>query len=232
MSRIVEKRIFKLPPCRVEKDLVSEIGQILESDRLAKEYTPEYSLKSSSKDIESTKIDTFISTEWPTDINRITLHIGEYDNPKIEVCIDFKSLWNANATVAGDNPTWTDGVSRQLEKVFEKRRLGYHSIHEKRYLKALLIILTWIPMALAITYPLYPIIKPHLKEWVTSSTFFLIILLVGEALMWLPLWTVFDWLFPYFEFGNPLQKKVRKWIWGLFVSSGFLMALLFKLLDW
>jgi len=119
-----------------------------------------------------------------------------------------------------------------LEKVFEKRRLGYHSIHEKRYLKALLIILTWIPMALAITYPLYPIIKPHLKEWVTSSTFFLIILLVGEALMWLPLWTVFDWLFPYFEFGNPLQKKVRKWIWGLFVSSGFLMALLFKLLDW
>ena len=118
MAKIIEKRVNKIPPCRINKDLIRKLGNILESESskfyseikdlkrielsesdfyikypedlekaienkvYERDYLPSYELTSISKNISSFNVDKFIETEWPSDVNEISLSIGSYTTPK------------------------------------------------------------------------------------------------------------------------------------------------------
>ena len=76
------------------------------------------------------------------------------------------------------------------------------------------------------------LVKPFFKEDVTFEILYSIILVMGGSLTVFALESLLSWLFPRFEYGKGSNsRRVRKWIWGLLVSSGLLMAIILKLLD-
>lgn len=272
MSQITEKRVFEIPPCQVDKDIVKKIGEILEresrpifeemfkktkermrnddyykkypkelTDKAIKEsmffqtYRPSFSLLSSSRNVESRNIDGFIDAEWPTKINKISLSLGSESVGKQIVVNLYLERWrmkNSEVSVSGSNSVWVNGMAAQLVDIFEKNRLSYHLIVRHVSLRYLLSIVAWISLSFAIMYPLWSIIKPFFKESVTFEILYPIILVMGGSLTVFALEFLLSWLFPRFEYGRGSNsRRVRKWIWGLLVSSGLLMAIILKLLD-
>lgn len=274
MSRITEKRVFEIPPCQVDKDVVRKIGEILEresklifeemfgetkkrmrneeyykqypkelTDKAIKEgmllfgirYRPSFSLYSSSRNIESTNVDGFISAEWPTKINQISMSLGSAPAGKRIVVNVYLERWrmkNSEVSVSGSDSVWVNGMASQLEDIFEKNRLSYHFIVRHMSLRLMLSIVAWISLSFAVMYPLWPIVKPFLREGLEFELLYSIILVFGGFMMIYPLESVLSWLFPRLEYGKGSNsRRVRAWIWGLLVSSGLLMAIILKLLG-
>jgi hypothetical protein len=229
MSRVTEIRQFQIPPCKVDKDLIVELGKTIQSDPLFKKIGARYYLNAYSRRIESDDYANFTAADWPDNVKTIAASLGEYPAP-VDVEINFKYPDLSKVKISSDDATWADGFSKQLETVFEKRKLSYHSIVRHWYLKGLISLLTWVSLALALTYPLTPVF--NMFEEATIFEVFVIISFAGGMLggVWV-LYAFLGWLLPHFEFGEPLQKRVRKWIWSLLVSSGFLATLIFKVLD-
>lgn len=221
-----EKDYYKKYPDQLEEDAKSSIAEW--------EYKPEYTLVAHSRNIESTDISGFTKVDWPSDTESLSVSIGRHGAPKrIEIDIYLES-WRMNESklrVSGNNSTWVNGIADQLEAIFQKNLVGYHLIVEKLLLRVLLSILAWISIAFAVAYPLWPAIRPFLKPSVTFPTIFAIILLIGFVVFY-PLELFMEWLFPRFEFGPvSLSRRVRKWMWGLLVSSGLIVAIIFKLVG-
>lgn len=271
MSEITEKRTFKVPPCKIDKNLINELGQILEEqspiiyDEIKKmmirersdstyykkhpdeiksdldsaiyewEYEPKYELVAPSRIIKSAKVDGFTSDEWPSDAERITLSVGGGKSSReIETNI-YMERWrtsNSQVSVSGKDSTWVNGIADRLETTFKSRIVGYHLIVERFSLRILISIVTWISIAFAIAYPLFPVLKPFLKEGVTWIVLFAIVSIVGGWGAIFLLEEFLKWLFPRFEFGEvSLPRRVRKWIWGLLISSGLIANIIFKLVG-
>ena len=77
MPKIVtEIREFQIPPCRVDKELVGELGKIFESDEICKEERQTFTLVSKFRKIESDNIQDFVETDWPNDAQLMTVTIG------------------------------------------------------------------------------------------------------------------------------------------------------------
>ena len=228
MSVITEIKEFRIPPCKIDKELVAKLGKVLESDKAFENEKIHYSLNARSRKIESDEYGKFTAADWPRDIEEIKIEAGEYPHPVV-IDIDFKFMSESKVSISSGDATWADGISRQLENVFNERRLGYHLIVEHRYVKLIIATMTWLSLSLALTYPVVEAYRLSGTNVYFDRTFVLIFVLGGLVVGLLSLYSFLDWLFPRFEFGEPLQKRIRKWIWGLLVSSGLLATLVFKL---
>lgn len=270
MSRITEKRVFKIPPCQVDKDLIRKIGEFLEKERetlfkmileetkeklreedyykkYPKELTKEtiesrmygyglsYSLESSSRNIESSNIDGFIGAEWPENAEQISIELGDRGSPKrVHVTLHLKRSrmgWS-EVTVSGYDSTWVNGAATRLEKAFESKRLSYSLLVTHSGLRVILSLVAWASLSFAVLRPLWPFLVPFLREGVDFVVIYAVIFLAGCFLAVWPLEAFLSWLFPRFEYGkSPTPRRVRAWIWGLFLGSGILSALFLRLLG-
>ncbi len=227
MSVITEIREFRIPPCRVDKDLVSKLGKVLESKSNA-----HYSLDAWSRRIESDTYGEFIAADWPNDIKSINIAVGVSYPPPIYIGIDLRFMSASKVTVSSNDATWADGMSRQLERVFKEKELRYALIVERWYLRLMIAILTWLSMSIAFSYLVVETGYLSTATGSPSGEVFLVIFgVVGMMGGFWGLYYLFEWLFPRLEYGEPIQKRVRKWIWALLVSSGFLTTLVFELLG-
>ena len=84
----------------------------------------------------------------------------------------------------------------------------------------------------AILLPLWPLLVPHLNGNIGFIWFYFLVFLAGGMLAAIPFESLWTWLFPRFEYGkNSSSKRARNFIWGLLVGSGFISALILKLLG-
>lgn len=230
MSVITEIREFRIPPCKIDKELVAKLGKVLESDKTFENEKIHYSLNARSRKIESDEYGKFTAADWPGDIEEIKIEAADYPHPVV-IDIDFKFMSDSKVSISSGDATWTDGISRQLEKVFNERKLGYHLIVERWYVKLIIAIITWLSLSLSLTYPVVEAYRPGGTKLLFNGVFISIFIIGGLIGAFFVLYSFLEWLFPRLEYGEPLQKRVRKWIWGLLVSSGLLMTLGFKLLG-
>lgn len=231
MPVITEIRQFKIPPCKIDKDLIGSLGKILESDEVCKQEEILYSLDSGSRKIESTRCNEFAAAEWPNEARSITITVGEHYPGLVLIDIDFKYMSQSKVKVSSSDATWANGLSKRLEEVFDQRKPGYSAIVEYVSAKLTVVLITWLSLSVALTYisvELYRHFGTNLKF---ISGFFAISTLGGMVGGFLLLYLFLDWLFPRFEFGETLQSRLRNWIWSLLISSGALAILLDKLLD-
>lgn len=198
-------------------------------------YEPKYSLVSSSRNIESSNVNRFVDAEWPTNVEAISISLGYWEYAKkIEVQLFLKSwrMDDSRVAVSGLDGVWVNGVATSLGAVFKERKLSYHSIVTHLSLRILLSIAAWISLAFAVLYPLWGVIRPLLREGIKFEFFFAVIASFGGLLALYPLTLFLTWLFPRFEYGRgSTARQLRKWIWGLLVSSGLVAAVLLKLLG-
>jgi len=219
MSEIVEKRTIKILPSKIEKKLIQDIGELLENN------SPmlgdmSYHLESKSRDIYSAKVNDFIRADWGKEISRITLGTARrLTRPEksinIDITINFAYPENSDISVSGKDGILVNGISSEIENLFSKYRLNYYMVKRNIFIKYPLTFIT----SVVLTYP----ISLFLKDIGLWTSLFVLVGIGIHALI--------QWLFPYFEYDDPLQKKVRKWVWILLYGSGIIPTVILKLLG-
>lgn len=221
MSEITEKRTIKIPPCIVDKELIQEIGGLLQSEELCRNHL-KYSLDSKTQDIESKKVEDFVKADWGSELNEIMIET-DCESPKVRVSIDFRNIYLSEFSVSGKDTTWVNGVTNRIHDIFRKHRPSYHRIKTNWFLKMLLTIIT----TGILCYPIFLLVNPLIVQ----NLVFIVLILFPAGYGGAGLYFLIEWLFPYLEYGEPLQKRMRKWIWIFLLGSGLIPAIILKILG-
>jgi hypothetical protein len=235
MSDIVEKRTVKILPSVIDKKLIQELGELLENQRLCRDRV-NYFLNGKTKNVQSTKVKDFIKADWGPAINQITVETkaltSDYgsekyrDVPQIEIDINFRNPNESDFTVSSRDAVWVNGITEQINAIFEKYRQSFCKIKTSWFIRLPLTL----PLSLVFVYPILlalgSFVKPEklVDFYVTMGT--LLVMFFGMGLSWL-----IGWLFPYLEYGVTKQKRMRNWIWILLFGSGIIPAIILKLLG-
>ena len=235
MSDILEKRTVRIPPCTIEKKLIQEIGELLESQKSCKDRV-NYILDGKTKDVRSTKIKDFVNADWGSSINRIIIEtnplLSDYsagkqkEIPKVEINISLVYPEGSSFAVSGKDATWVNGITEQIDAFFQKYRQSYHRIKTNWFVR---IPLT-VSLALVLAYPILLVFAPFIRPEKLVD-FYVYVGLLASMLLMGGLSVLIGWLFPYLEYGETKQKRLRKWIWILLYGSGIIPSIILKLLG-
>jgi hypothetical protein len=228
MPTIIEKREFRIPPCKIDKELVGQVGEILESDPICKNQKMVYSLESRFRKIESESVKDFVTPDWPNDTHQISVSTGTAYPRLVEIMVSSRASDLSKVTVSNPDATWANGMSKTLEDIFARKKLGYSFFLEDLGMKFLIVLATWASLSLALTFLVGKVnanATPPRDFW---QDFSLIFLLGGLTTGWL-VYLLLDWLYPRYEFGETIQKRLRKWIWSVLCGSGILATILDKI---
>lgn len=223
--KITEKRTVAIPPCRIEKALIREIGELLEKDDLCKDNV-NYILDSKTRDIQSKRVKDFIEADWGSNIRNISIATSYLEKPEVRITIDFEHYFLSEFSVSGENATWVNGLSDQIGDTFRKYNQNITKVRTNPLIKVPLIIV----ISSVLVYPLLlafsPFIKPdRLLEYYVLVGFIL------SAVFFVAINALINWLFPYYEYGQTLQKSARKWIWFVLFGSGIIPAIILRYLG-
>lgn len=142
------------------------------------------------------------------------------ETEKVVLYLQSVKAKQSTVTISGRDATWVHGITDQIEQIFNNKKLGYAVFLEHRILRLTTYVILLV-LALGSAYFVTPIV---LKEIPLLLLYFMLGMLVLE-------W-VFEKLYPRFEFGEePLQKKIRKWIFALIISSGILSTIILKIMG-
>lgn len=233
MSKIIEKRIIKIPPCHIDKKfLIESVGKIIEENFPEKEARIRYSIDSSSIEINSSNVMNFVSSKWPDRVDDISIQAGEYhQSPSIGLGFDFNSNSIRNLEIYGEDAIWVNGIADRLEREIQNNKLGHSSFIENRFLKLPAVIISIISISWFLSVILYPLSK-YFKFQATQMDLFIVILAIGGMFGWMLMWAFLDWLFPRYEYGEKfIQKKIRKYILLFLGGSGIISYIFQKLLE-
>lgn len=252
MSTVKEKRTFTIPPCKVDKELIREIGKIMEKesnkireemiervkrkpysqteetaegfvdDYFESDYLPHYVLEAKSRDIRSHEIDNFVKTKWPKDTDSISLSMGglflaREIEIKVKVYLESSMAKSSSVSVSGRDAIWVHGITDQIEHIFENKKLGYGPFVEHAILRGVVYCILLL-LTLVVGYWVSPIV-------IENDLLIAAYIPLGATFMEF----TFQMLYPRFEFGEePLQKKIRKWLYTFILGSGIISTIILK----
>jgi len=207
MLEIIEKKSFQVDSCSINKELIKKIQEIAGQSKTL------CTLRSTTKDIKSDDIETFIGLEWPRKILKI--HV-EFSSPGGKAVIDLVNQEKksyGSVQVTGTDAIWVKGVSTQLEDIFKRARTWYWPIVKYWQIRA---VLSGIVLALLIwrlNHSLWLIASQYIS--ISEMSFFVMIFVIGFALTAYPLELFWLWIFPRFEFGQNNRRKIRRYLRGI-----------------
>jgi len=227
LVKITEKRTHKIPSCRVDKELIFDIGNVIESSK-RKDESVRYHLRAQSRDIQSQNLKEFAS-EAPKDVEEISMRLVKSWSTIIEVEFDLEEGYmttrHGKLSVSDPDATWVHGTADRLIACFEKKRLGYRSISERGEIRTTVSISLTIFMFASFTYFLSRLFSLDM-DLVAS------ILVLAGMITFVILDIGLKRLFPYFELENrPIPRKTRKLIIGILIGSGLLPTIILKILG-
>jgi len=208
MIKITEKKIFQISACRIDKELIQKIADLL------KNFNPHYSLTSPIRDIESDDATLFVGTEWPSPVSTINISVRD-ESQSIDIEINLKQETESKVSVWGKDTIWVNGVAEKLDSIFKSKRVKYYTFAEHWSLRAILSI-SIISIAIWIlNHRLWPSTAPIVKN-LSETSFFAVLLMV---FIWLayPLYGLLNWLFPRFGFEGSIKGKIRKLLCAIVV---------------
>jgi hypothetical protein len=224
MSKITAKRTKKIPPCTIDKNLIKKVGTLLENDKSCNGRI-EYKLDAKTSDVQASNVGDFIRADWGSDVNSITIRTNDFKSPEVRITFDFHRLFFNKFSVSGENATWVNGITNRLENIIEKNKVKYHLIKTSLIIRTSLAFISVLALIIPIFLFLNSISIIKESNWQYSLSF--IIFMFG-------FWGMnefIQWLFPYFDYGDSLQKSMRKWIWVILFGSGIVPTIILKLLG-
>jgi hypothetical protein len=222
MVEVTEKSTIKIPSCVVNKELIRELGELLENEKVLQDRLA-YHIDTATKDAKSKKVKDFIEMEWGTDLREIKIETSDSAYPKLRTVIDFRPFYDSGFSLAGKDPTWVNGVTNRVQEVFKKHRTSYFRIENSKPLRVLCSFF----VACAFFLPVYIAMQHYLPD--SYSIIIVAVLVISNGtngMYWL-----IDWLFPHFEHEGVLQTRIRKWIWIILFGSGLIPAIILKLIG-
>lgn len=221
MPVITEIREFKIQPCKVNKELIGLVGTILESDTTYPKEKKMYALESRFRKIESDNSRDFIATEWPNDAIRIAIGMGNSYPLIVSIQINFKPS-EGTVKVSSSDATWANGISKRIEEAFVRKKLGYSGLIEDALSRWAATIVTWLSLSAALTFLILKAYRNSGTILDFTQVFWLLFILGGFLGGAWVIYYFLGWLFPKYEFGETVQKRLRKWIWSLLIGSGLI----------
>lgn len=235
MVRIREKRSVKIPPTKIDKELLGDIGQILKAERPQKS---EISIKlyADSRDIETEDVKETANMDIPSDtylIEMMTGHLylsiladtSEVSENSIQVKIDLGRPQDSKIRIIGKKSTWVRGVTEGLLEAFKKKKLGYSFIAKHDTVRR---IMSWLSSALLAVASGYILLSLRIE-----AVYVFVFGILLFAVMIDILKRFFDWVFPYFEIASDdfMPRKVRKIALGILWGSGIVPTIVLKILG-
>lgn len=227
MVKISEKRSMSISPTRIDKELLTKVGQILNTE-CPEEHGISIQVFSDSRNIITENPEEFKNIEIPSDTYRIEMTIRHpmvLGKTPIQIEMDLRRPKNSRFRVMGENATWVHGVTELLSEAFSKKKLGYSYIAKSKNLRSLMSFAT----SLLLAYSIGSIVLFFGIESEIAFVSGIISLLVAMSLTD----RFFDWVFPYFEIESEdfLPPKVRKWTLTILWGSGIIPTILLKILG-
>lgn len=160
------------------------------------------------------------------------IEVGSFAARVIYIDIDFKYMNTSKVTISSSDATWADGISKQLERLFNDNRVEYSPIVEHWYVKLGLSTVALFSLCWAFACVVHETARLMIPTYsLTPEKVFILIAVIGVFTLLWALYYFSEWLFPRLEYGNPAQKRIRKWIWATLVGSGLITTLVFKMLG-
>jgi hypothetical protein len=147
----------------------------------------------------------------------------------VSIQIDFKSSGKGTVNVSSSDATWANGISKRIEEVFVKKKLGYSSLVEDAFSRWVATIVTWLSLSAALTFSILKAYRNSGTILDFSEVFGLLFIVGGFFGGGWGIYYFLGWLFPKYEFGETLQKRLRKWVWSLLMGSGLIAWLIDRL---
>ncbi len=214
----IQKRTFPIPPIKIDKTLIQELGEFLENLDLNLVLT--YSSDSKTKETTRQNVEDFVDADWGEGLRRITIN----SKSMVRIRIDLDEPRRSRYTIYGKNITNVTGIASCIKDIFQKHRLGYASV--KTSWSAKLAIPTVLTLVFAyLTFTVIRFINP--ADFYNAIIGTVLVAMFGGT----ALYFFVQWLFPYFEYGEPSQKSVRKYIWFVLFGLGIVPAIILKLLG-
>jgi len=227
LVKITEKRTHKIPSCRVDKELLLDIGKVIESSKRKGEQAY-YDLKAQSRDIRSQNLEEFAS-EPPNDVEEISIRLAKLWSTSINVKFSleesYMSVGHGKISVSDPDATWVHGTTDRLMACFENKRLGYRAISERGEIRFIISGALTIFLSVSFGYVIFTLFSLDLDT--VASAFLLVGLILGLLLDF-----SLNRLFPYYELENrALPRRARKLILGILIGSGLLPQIILKILG-
>jgi hypothetical protein len=205
MFEIIHKRSFGIDSCLINKQLIQEIHTIAGQSKTV------YTLRSDTRDVRSDDAEPFLGLEWPRHILDVRVEFsGPLGNVVIGLNCGRGRRSRGNVWVTGSDATWVEGVSSQLEDVFRSARVWYWRIVKYWQIRALLSALLVALLMWRLNYSIWSIASQHLS--LSEIPFFLMMFAVGFALSVYPFERIWLWIFPFYEFEQTNQQRIRRYL--------------------
>jgi hypothetical protein len=216
-----QKREFTIPPVKIDKQLITELGEFLEQQQTPRLILT-YRLNSETKTVAKQNVRDFVSSDWGTGLKAIIIN----SKSLVRIKLKLSSPTDSKCSVVGKDLTKVNGVKNSLWEIFQRHKLAYASVKTRWVIKISVPLL----LSLILVYPIFLFLNSVYSTNSFMNSAIPLSLVIGMFLG-AGLYGFVQWLFPFFEYGNPTQKSVRKWIWFVLIGSGFIPTILLKFLG-
>ena len=207
--KITEKRIFRIPPCKLDKELINKIADLLQ------DFNPHYLLTSSVKDIECDDATLFTGTDWPpSHISAINISVRE-SSRSVDISINPKEESQSKVQVLGEDAIWVNGVADKLYSIFKSKQVSYYRFVNYWPLRIILSVFIVFLVLWILNHRFWPLTSQFVKGF--SETSFLALLSLICVWFAYPVNKLLARLFPRFEFENSVEGKIRKILWAIVI---------------
>jgi hypothetical protein len=208
----IQKRTVPIQPTRVDKELIKDLGEMLENEKVT--LVLSYLADSETKEVKTDNIKDFVKSDWGKDLRILRIQ----SKKAVRIDFNFREPNLSEYSVYGRNLTWVSGLERCIGERIRKNRLSYAFLKKGDWIKLPLIFL----LTVLLCFPIFLGLS-FLDAAVLIVIPFVVIIMASSSL--------YDWLFPYFEYGDTPQKKARRWIMLALFSSGIVPSILLKLIG-
>lgn len=225
MVEATQKTSVYIPSCIISKELIRQLGQLLESENLLKNRLI-YSLDTNTKELTSKNANDFVQADWGSDLNKIKIDTIDNNFPQLTITMrlhENSKIYN-KFSLSSKDATWVNGLSKRIDEIFRNHRTSYYLLENSLSLRVGLACA--ISLALFM-YPLY-LLQQHS---ILSSNSVLIISILTIAYGAMGFTILIRWLLPHLDYESLPQKRVRKWVSIILIGSGLIPAIILRLLG-
>jgi len=251
------KRFGIIPSCRVDRDLILELGEALEKNPSIGPFL-HYYLESHEKEIVSQTVKNFVKTDWGSNINIIRIEtqgqrqeVEKQPELEIKIIINFGreefeewKFWEYDGSgsfyVSGNSEHQVATLAKEIEEIFDNHRSRLYQIKENLKLRLVLTIFTSTT-----------IIPPFLLVWkrlvwdqvagillgdrsplfLTEAMFLLVsvcFIIVIAIVIFASDYYILKWAFPYFEYEPTFMRKC---LWLILHMLGLIFTVILIVLN-
>ena len=119
----IQKRTFPIPPIKIDKTLIQELGEFLENLdlNLVNQLTVRIPKQKRRR---RQNVEDFVDADWGEGLRRITIN----SKSMVRIRIDLDEPRRSRYTIYGKNITNVTGIASCIKDIFQKHRLGYASV--------------------------------------------------------------------------------------------------------